>query len=616
MRLCVQVSVVLILVTYIDCTCLPGYTEPSPGAACTPCAEGTYKSNSGTAACSMCAVGWRAGGVGETECFCGEDKWNRCPRTCEAGEYLTDQENGDLLRLLRDKRPFSVNIFADYDPEIKACPDRTSNGNTVFLNGHNSINDLPVMFDQSGFNAVNPVKSLMGWTHSRLRWRQEYPHVQTTCWVTRYHSSEWDLSKAILDTNDGKGYLGHKANSRRAYVKFFTKLYSVLYVAYPYANAQDWLIQCMTNGRWGPDNSIMDQTSVGETTGGGAPTWSTWPNHLHVNSDIDTASEFHIHSLWQWDQELSADEMRVVTAALRKELGGVTEVLPETPAAPLVIPVKDLLVYNQNMQAMLNNQPIFWDSCAACRPGTISTTPVSTTCVDCPAGKYQNSSGAHECIPCGAGVYSNSTGSTQCFPCPSTTTSYDNAIGNKFTDCFCMPGSYSHMHEGCTPCPVNTYKTTWANEECTSCPLHTISPPGSMQLSDCICSIGYSQNQNGLACIECEEGTFKDSEGAIECTLCPYQKSSRVAAVSIGDCKCIPGLYLEEEGKDTEEDIVHTPRCIGCPVGTHSLFGATSIEDCLCMPGWVFNGTNCIPCPPASYKTMIGNEIQCTPCPR
>jgi hypothetical protein len=166
-------------------------------------------------------------------------------------------------------------------------------------------------------------------------------------------------------------------------------------------------------------------------------------------------------------------------------------------------------------------------------------------------------------------------------------------------DCICKPGYTNWTDYGCTKCAGGMYKTTGGNHPCTECPTNTISDAGSTQLSQCLCNIGYTHIEDGLACAECEEGTFKNITGAVQCTICPYHMKSSVASVSESDCKCIAGYYGES--------------CIPCPRGTTSQIGAETKDDCLCMPGWVLFDGECTPCPSGSYKWEIG-EGTCTPC--
>jgi len=149
-------------------------------------------------------------------------------------------------------------------------------------------------------------------------------------------------------------------------------------------------------------------------------------------------------------------------------------------------------------------------------------------------------------------------------------------------------------------CMVNTYMTIIGDTNgCLPCPLNTVSDKGNTQLSQCLCNIGYTHIEDGFACAECEEGTFKNITGAVQCTICPYRRGSAVASVSESDCKCVAGYYGES--------------CIPCPTGTTSRIGAETKDDCLCMPGWVLDDGECTPCPVGSYKLGLGHGV-CTHC--
>ena len=218
------------------------------------------------------------------------------------------------------------------------------------------------------------------------------------------------------------------------------------------------------------------------------------------------------------------------------------------------------------------------------------------TCT-CMSGWILNAT-SQTCIGCGAGTYTNTVGGDDaCTSCPNNTESLPRS--NDITDCNCKLGYSDWTVDGCTysPCPVNTYMTTDGN--CLECPANTISDAASTQLSHCICDLGYTHIEDGLACAECEEGTFKNITGAVQCTICPYHRISAVASVSESDCKCVAGYYGES--------------CIPCPIGTSSGFNSEIIEDCLCMAGWFREYGICVPCPVGSYKLGLGDGV-CTNC--
>jgi hypothetical protein len=246
-------------------------------------------------------------------------------------------------------------------------------------------------------------------------------------------------------------------------------------------------------------------------------------------------------------------------------------------------------------------------TCTNCSTGSVPTTTTTTRdgveieleVCSCIEGYTLHSGGENVdvCIGCGAGTYKNTVGGDFCTSCPKNTESLPRS--DDITDCNCKLRYSDWTVDGCTysPCPVNTYMTTDGN--CLECPTNTISDAESMQLSQCICDLGYTHIEDGLACAECEEGTFKNITGAVQCTICPYHMKSSVASVSESDCKCVAGYYGES--------------CIPCPRGTTSRIGAETKDDCLCMPGWVLFDGECTPCPSGSYKLGLGDGV-CTNC--
>ena len=227
-------------------------------------------------------------------------------------------------------------------------------------------------------------------------------------------------------------------------------------------------------------------------------------------------------------------------------------------------------------------------------------------CSECAAGSRSSNGdedgiGSRTCTTCPTGTYAG-PGSDRCISCPiHSNTHGEAAVAASY--CECIQGYYSNDFvvddASCIACEENTYKDSHGSGLCTSCPTNTISDAGSTELSQCICKVGYTHIENGLACAECEDGTFKNITGAVECTICPYHRSSAVASVSESDCKCVAGYYGES--------------CIHCPTGTVSTFDAATIHDCLCMAGWFRVNEICVPCPIGSYKLEIGDGI-CTNC--
>ena len=152
------------------------------------------------------------------------------------------------------------------------------------------------------------------------------------------------------------------------------------------------------------------------------------------------------------------------------------------------------------------------------------------------------------------------------------------------------------------------------------CPPNTLVPPGTIigDIADCVCSSGYSYNEDSKSCQACSSGQYKDLIGNGNCQLCPARKSTlKVGSTSIDRCLCQAGTF--EEGllcSDCKPGFF----CPGtggppeaCPPNTQSLIAsAATIDSCLCAAGYFLKGLVCEPCEPGRFKGNVGNE----PCPR
>ena len=292
------------------------------------------------------------------------------------------------------------------------------------------------------------------------------------------------------------------------------------------------------------------------------------------------------------------------------------------------------ILWPSNIYEMTARRPVSNSSSACvCKPGFYHNNVV---CTPCHIGSYKSYSGNSGCNPCPEGTtsplgsqllehctcmqghtqieglngvkctqcsvdtYKNIVGAHPCTSCPSKAESFIGATD--IGECYCSAGYTNWNENGCDKCAQGTFKPLISNGECTICPSNTISDTGSVSESQCLCINGHSTLQDGMPCIQCEEGTYKDQHGALECTMCPHHMSSIAGSIQLSDCKCIEGYY--EEGVT----------CASCPVGTTSPFGSTSIHKCVCLSGWTLKRGSCTPCPPNSHRLKIGDETQCISC--
>ncbi|KAF4675813.1 hypothetical protein FOL47_007239 [Perkinsus chesapeaki] len=153
--------------------------------------------------------------------------------------------------------------------------------------------------------------------------------------------------------------------------------------------------------------------------------------------------------------------------------------------------------------------------------------------------------------------------------------------------CLCLPGYYTVTLAGsasvaldvaellCEPCPLGNY-CPGGRKPLRCSPGLTTSAVGAAKAEDCVCDLGRYLNQTTGMCLECPEGTYKNTVANL--STCPRgcfsPPSSSVPAVGstsdlgargLLDCKCLDGYILSYVGDPT------APRdpvgCIKCPVG-------------------------------------------------
>jgi hypothetical protein len=138
-------------------------------------------------------------------------------------------------------------------------------------------------------------------------------------------------------------------------------------------------------------------------------------------------------------------------------------------------------------------------------------------CRPCPAGKFAPSHGAHECTNCPAGKFSPDPGySRGVYPV------YRREDVNIDCDA-CAAGKYQ-SEEGsneCTDCEAGKYSDSLGSTACRDCPIKTISPVGSVSISNCSCDAGYSRPQ-------CVQGA------SCPCFACPAGKYTHEHTITCG----------------------------------------------------------------------------------
>jgi alpha-tubulin suppressor-like RCC1 family protein len=283
-------------------------------------------------------------------------------------------------------------------------------------------------------------------------------------------------------------------------------------------------------------------------------------------------------------------------------------------------------------------------SCAACAPGTYSTSSLSSSCTSCAAGTYSTATGASSastCQSCRAGTYSATVGASSDATCQSCAAgTYSAAVGaNTSSACQrCVAGTYSavvgaNTSSTCQGCIAGTFSATVGASSasaCTSCPAGSYSATvGASSNSTCVgCIAGTFSATVGASssstCQSCAAGTYSATVGAAAsstCQSCPAGSYSTVVGASTWlTCQsCAAGTYSGAVGAPSSD------WCVQCTSGTYSTsVGATSNASCHpCDAGTystvygAVSSSACVPCRTGTYSSAVGasSSSTCQECP-
>ncbi|KAJ1465656.1 hypothetical protein T484DRAFT_1757253 [Baffinella frigidus] len=310
--------------------------------------------------------------------------------------------------LLALQPPFIMNLFSDFDGV--SVPDRGKTGtHSVSLTG-----GVGKLVTEAGYGATNKVTSVLGDKDTQFLWEGgvTVPCISTTCWVSRSQGRN-PLNRVgnVLASHDGKyawghggewywGYVFHSssATSNQQFVGTNPKAGGNptatvgLYSGGP--TASDWKVMCTASNGVVPTNIWMDQTPVGKMSGSGL-NWNSYryetqetingrvyktqyfgypgglnaPVHMRIGytTSYNGDQPFGMHSMYVWDTILTQGQMRIVTEAIRADLGGTNE-FESIPVAPM-----------SSETAFCNKCPDgqgidkFTGECLACPPGQVTS---------------------------------------------------------------------------------------------------------------------------------------------------------------------------------------------------------------------------------------------------
>jgi len=276
-------------------------------------------------------------------------------------------------------------------------------------------------------------------------------------------------------------------------------------------------------------------------------------------------------------------------------------------------------------------------------PVTAATTQSVTDTVSCPAGEQPSGSG---CEPCPIGTFKDHVGTASCTSCTGNKNTASTGSGNANL-CLCIPGYFNAIaDQACQACEVGKYRAGLASETpCTDCPTDTTTlTVGQDESVDCECVAGNT-GPDGGPCTPCELNTYKSTVGSEACTACPTgstTSSTGADAVSFcactvtgytgspGDCYCDYGYTSTyTNGQSCEECDVNTFKnyiwdsvndwCIACHMHWTNAGSPAGSAQCYCNAGYSGSlSTNhpygeCTACESGKYKATISAHA-CTDC--
>jgi len=312
---------------------------------CKKCDLGFYAESAGHGKCEACPPGMTTRYVGSryfTDCVCAD---------AYSIEFNPPEEaNKDFLDLLHRKKPWSANIFSHYDGQ-GTVPDQSGNGRDVLVRARNGGTSAPspsvAQVSTIGFagDARYGVTSLRGSEDAMLTWPAfpiAYDSTRkmstdfSVCWATRYSEVSGNR-KAVLGCENIECEFGHSKDNGIGSILVNTQLNVITDAPLQDASLEQsdpyrWVVQCYTMPHRSSNTQtvLLDQEEI-ETP----PCTTLQVGNLCINGgditlavnvhDASAASGFEIHSVYVWDKFLTTDELKIVTAALRKEVGGVQD---------------------------------------------------------------------------------------------------------------------------------------------------------------------------------------------------------------------------------------------------------------------------------------------------
>jgi hypothetical protein len=485
-----------------NCNCNAGYTGPN-GDLCSACAAGQYKNATGADTCVSCPVGFTSPNASSSVSNC----------TCSPGYVnIADVCTAVITRAVRISGTLTT-VTTDSSPgDIAAAMSQFRYQIAVMLG-------IPVELVQIERTYLNSGRALLS--------------TEITIVLTISARSTTELSTVAAATADLSTIAGLSGASQTI-VEGTTALSNLTCSACP-ANsyyAQGQCVSCMNNTVSVP-GSLTCQCNAGFTGTAGA--CQACPAGTYKRMAGSSACRSCQPNSWSQ----SGSALCACNAGYTGNTG-------------------DVCVACVSGKYKNVTGPAACSDCAGNRNSGAGA-PNVTSCI-CNAGYTQVENAAvsydvvyaQACVGCEFGKFKGLTGVQAC-----TTCAQNQSAVIASTICSCVAGFTGPDGGPCAECAQGKYKNWLGSQPCTTCPVNTDTAAiGSALLVNCTCNTGYT-GPDGVACVACVAGMYKDVMGSSACATCPADTYSTLT--------------------------IAAPSCTACNPGFKSFVGSSIVADC-CDP--------------------------------
>ena len=168
--------------------------------------------------------------------------------------------------------------------------------------------------------------------------------------------------------------------------------------------------------------------------------------------------------------------------------------------------------------------------------------------------------------------------------CPANSISPEGSVS--VTQCTCLPGYEGDASKGtsCSPCPMDTF---CASGKLGLCPANSHAPAISDSILDCACYPGFYGN-GSVACTRCPINSF--CTGGFALDVCVPNAVSPVQSTDNTSCYCDRGFYGVNNNPCILCDIgswCWTGIKNRCPSNSSSRPGTSRVSECICLDGFL-----------------------------